>query len=322
MIRTSLTGHTDGLADLAIEVGDVHAFVVIARCTSTGHRQHSDGLIDFRTLKAEDIINLAESDPLAAEHLERIRRARREAHTAETGQDVVPGLEGFLDNNGVVVTGGDVDHLTDPIVKTGDAPDDETELDEVPDTDAIAAWCALIDRVAELDAAVEAGGSKDRASIGELDRLFIELNEIVEGEEVLEDIVVQADGRYRDLIELPRLGIDADIEDSTVPPAEPEPIDGYDRMTVEHIIGFLDEFCETGDRMLGDDDRNRAQSLAKVAAVLDYELAHKARKGLVARLRTLAARFDTPPPAPTVEATDLEVPAAMAARDAADDIDL
>lgn len=276
MTSTTINAKTVDLGDL--ELGDkLYALVELEVMDVGTKRNGKAGTVDYRKVVIQQALRLAGALPgeLATE----LRRQTREAEEAETGLAVFPGLEGILDGSGVVVT--EADKGDDERVSPIGAP--ELERDEL---DAVGRWLALGAEVHALRGEVADG---DKTAQARLDVLFSELNTLLPDDELVEseagDLVVDAEGNARDVLELPDFEVEASEVVVELPATGEEPWAGYNDLTVPQITDHVDEYVEA-DKALGGPS---AAALEYVARALVYERANGARAGAVKVLERYVA---------------------------------
>lgn len=299
MTNTTIKAKTVDLGEL--ELGDkVYALVELEVMDEGRKRNGKTGTVDYRGVVIKEVLRLEGNVPgeLASE----LRRQAREREEGETGIAVVPGLEGFLDSAGVVVTEADRE---EPDLKGVETALDLGARELGIPTDGEAAWLALGVEVHGLRITVDAGGTDAGDARARLDALFSDLNELNAGDEVLDDdgelIVIDTEGEIRPAIALP------DFELELVDPAEeafnagqdgsavPEPWAGYAELTVPQVLEHLESYLEA-DKALGGPT---PQAFDYVTAALVFERANGARAGLIKPLDRIVAELALalPPPA-------------------------
>lgn len=284
MPKTTIKAKTVDLGEL--ELGDKLYVVLELEVMDEGRRRNGTaGTVDYRGAVIKDVLRLAGALP--TELADELRRQRREAEEEATGIPVVPGLEGFLDAGGVVITEAD-----------REAPDSITrEALEDDEVDAIARYCALGLEVHVLRVRL-ADEPDNRAELQHaLDQLFIDLNAIAPEDEVVEDdagiVIIDIEGEARDALELPDLVVDVAgpaLDDL------PEPIDGYEALDFDGIVAYVDEYL-AADRALGG-DKPSAKALEHLEKLAAYERNYGARgavlNALGDRIKIIATELAQP----------------------------
>lgn len=295
MTNTTINAKTLDLGE--VEFGDTLYALVELECMDEGRKRNGKaGTVYYKKAVIKTALRLVGALPeeLATE----LRRQARENEESETGIAVVPGLEGFLDNNGVVVTEADRGGETppaEPKTKKAKKAKPATKVD-----DAEAAWLALGVQVHQLRGVAVAGGTDAKDAQASLDALFATFNAIEVDDELVDDddglLVVKANGDTVEAIELPDFELElAAGEDD---PAEgafnasqdgtlTEPWEGYERFTADDIVAHVDEYIDA-DKALGGPSLG---ALEYVAGALAWERANGERPYIVAALEGHVARL-------------------------------
>jgi len=232
-----------------VELGD-HLFLIIEVDVDEERKKNTKtGTTETLYADVKDVLRLVGALP--GELVEELRRQRREAEEKAAGIPIIPGLEGFLDASGVVVTEADVPEKESPKAEavtsepgSKAAPAIEVDVD-------VARWVELGVDVHNLRA-LAAEDPGEVSYTARLEELFAELNSLLEGDEVIEDggevIIIDVEGEIRTTIALPDIELvdDPEGEVEVTEPAESteEPFEGYDLLDfdgiIEHVVSYLD----------------------------------------------------------------------------------
>lgn len=269
---------------LDIEHHDKAYLLVEVECTAEGTHSTKNGDVPTRKITVTDAFKL--TGDLPVEMAEQLRGQRRQAEEAETGIDVIPGLEGFLDGNGVVVTESDR-VVPESITETALAQDE---------ADAIDRWVACGEQVHSLIEQIGGNGPGVEVAQLALDGLWSELNSLTDGDVVEDGVIIDEDGNERAPIELPDFASSA--ADSSVP------FEGYEALGVAEVLDHVDQYLDADSALGGPSPESRAY----VASIHEYELAHKGRAGIGKNLEATLAAMDDALGTQTTDAID-ELPA-------------
>lgn len=276
--KTTVKGTTERIRPLDYEERVV--LVVEASVRTAGVKPSGDGPMWVQGLAAGDVFIL--DGERGSEVVNRLRLERRSAEDKAAGVEVLPGLEGATDASGVLITPGDDVELGEG----GEESDDEESTedgdgweDAAPDAGPYPPPDFILDRLEDdladevyalLDEANKSEGHARREVLLQVEALVTEALNIRPGDRVI------GESLYRDAA--------PDVWNSSIP------FDGYERAKVADIKAFIDTVvAEYGPNAVAPDAGEGAEILAHV---LDFERAHKARKGVLDHLSWLTE--DTP----------------------------
>lgn len=275
---------TTNLKAKAIDIGEVERgdrlFIIVeVDVDETRTKNTKDGTTETQYATVKDALRL--TGALPEELTLELRRQRRAAEEKATGIAIVPGLEGFLDGSGVVVTSAD-DPIGD-LSKIANAPKDDDEAPTIDDP--VCAWLALGVEVHGLRSRFGDDPDKDNGIQVRLDGLFVELNALEGGDEVVEGddgtVIVDIEGEVRSVIELPDFELELELELPTEA-IEEQPFDGYDALDFDGIIDHIDGYLAADLALGGGKPSTKAHSY--IGAIYAYEVGHGGRPKVVSAL--------------------------------------